>query len=388
MESTIARMSVTAAACIAALGLAGPSPAPAATPIGVQDDHLNLPHKDPQQRLELLEKSGARVTRHDVLWSRIAQTRPSRPANPGDPAYDFERLDEVVRGLAERRIATILVVYSTPVWAADPRAPRPDNQNPNAFAPDPSQFAAFMRALAVRYGGGYIPAGDDAPLPEVRHWEIWNEPNLGAFLTPQFRAGRPVALRHYARMLRKAYPVVRRANRDAVIIAGAAGPRSSTTRTGTGSMPWLRGLAASSAPFHAYSQHIYPSSPPRAGTRANRVGFPTWGTMPRMFDELDRHRHRRGMPVYITEAGYTTAPTPFRSVQFSPAQQARFLRDIARLPVMRNPRLKAVIWFNLQDNANWPSGLLGRDPHMAPKPSWSAFRPIARLRPLPHDLVP
>jgi hypothetical protein len=373
------------------MAIAGAAPAmgaPAA--FGVQDDRLNSPGELPTDRLRLLEQSRTKVTRHDVLWSHIAPERPRRPAHPGDPAYDFDRLDVIVRGLAERDIVPILVVYSTPAWAAARGGPPPATSNTDAHAPDPSQFAAFMRALARRYDGTYRPRGARERLPEVRHWELWNEPNLGAFLSPQFSDGEPAALRHYVTMVRRAYPVIRRTNPDAVVIAGVAGPRSSTTGTGTGSLPWARALARSTARFDAYSQHVYPSQPPRANTRANRLAFPTWHTLPRLFAELDAVPRRRAMPVYITEAGYTTAPTPFRSVQFTRTQQAVYLRQIANLPVVRSGRIPAVIWFNLQDNPTWPSGLVDNAGGFrgAKKPSWPAFRRIAAGRDLHPDLLP
>jgi hypothetical protein len=96
------------------------------------------------------------------------------------------------------------------------------------------------------------------------------------------------------------------------------------------------------------------------------------------------------MSVYITEAGYTTAKTPFRSVQFTRAQQALYVRQIANLPFVRSGRIPAVIWFNLQDNPNWPSGLVYNEGGFrgVKKPSWPAFRRIAAARALHPELMP
>lgn len=395
-------IALTGAALAIALA-AGASPAVSLAPLGVQDDRLNSRGEELVDRLDLLKASRAKVTRHDVLWANVAPTRPKDPTDPRDPAYRFERLDAVVRGLDERGIVPILVVYNTPTWAADQLGRRAGGSNPDARAPDPGHFAAFMRAVAARYNGNFVVRRGDDPLPEVRHWELWNEPNLGAFLSPQYVSGRPTGLRHYIRMVSRAYPAIRRVNRDAVIIAGVGGPRSSTTSTGTGALAWARGLAHSNARFDAYSQHVYPSQPPRATTRANLNAFPTWATLPRLFDTLDEVPRRRGMPVYVTEAGYTTARTPYRAVSFTPTEQARYLRQMANMPVARSPRLKAIIWFNLQDNPSWPSGLLTSREGVrigvtrstergvvaaSGKPSWNAFRRIAGARPLPADLQP
>ena len=377
-----AALPIAVLAAALSAGVLAPSGEAAPAPFGVQDDHLTSgPVDSVPARLRLVRLTGAKVTRVDALWSLLAPRRPARPADPRDPAYDFSRLDAVVRGLAERRIVPIVAVYSSPAWAAGGRrGPRDSEVNPNA--PSPSQFAAVMRALAVRYSGRFRPAGESRRLPQVRHWELWNEPNLSGFLRPQFRGGRPVGLTRYVAMVRRAYPAVKRANRRAVVIAGVAGPRSSTSRTGIGALRWARALARSSARFDAYSQHVYPAAPPLAGTRA----FPAWRTLPQLLGALDAVPRRRGTPVYITEAGYTTARTPYRNVRVSQRQQALFLRQIARLPILRSPRIKVVMWFNLQDNPNWPGGLRARGGRL--KPSHAAFRSVARARPLPRDLRP
>ena len=51
-----------------------------------------------------------------------------------------------------------------------------------------------MEALATRYSGSFRPPGASEPLPRARHFEIWNEPNLGAFLSPQVSGGRRVGV--------------------------------------------------------------------------------------------------------------------------------------------------------------------------------------------------
>ena len=67
----------------------------------------------------------------------------------------------------------------------------------------------------------------------------------------------------------------------------------------------------------------------------------------------------------------------------SPRAQRRYLQQIFRLPAVRSPRVAAVIWFNLQDNRNWPGGLIRAG--CARKPSYGAFRAVA-ARPIPAPL--
>jgi hypothetical protein len=374
-------LAILSGALVAGAGLLGsPAPAPAAV-LGVQDDRLTSgPVERVPARMALLRASGAKVTRIDVLWSLVAPRRPADPTDPEDPAYRWERTDATLRGIAALGVTPIVVAYSAPSWAAGGRGTPPGTEvNPNA--PSAADYGRFMRALATRYTGTHRPAGQAEPLPRVRHFEIWNEPNLAGFLAPQVSGGRRVAVTRYVQMLRRAYPAITRANPGAIVIAGAGGPRSSTDARGTGALAWARAIAASGAPFDAFSQHVYPAAAPLAPTRA----FPAWKTLPSLFAALDAVPRRRGTPVYLTEVGYTTAATPFRTVRVTAAQQARYLRQLVGLPAVRSGRVRAVIWFNLQDNPNWPGGLR-RETGRA-KPSHAVFRALARRSRRTADLL-
>lgn len=343
---------------------------PAGPVAAVQDDHLaTVPPGLVEERLDLIAGTGVTATRFDILWSELAPERPADPADPDDPAYDWRRADAVVRGLAARGITPIVTLYSTPAWATDDAAPAPGPVNP--AIPRPDEYAAVMTALARRYAGTHTPPGAQEPLPQVRRIELWNEPNLAGFLAPQVRDGRRVALDAYAAMVRAAYPAIKAAHPDAIVIIGAAGPRGATTRTGTGAMRWLTGLARRRVPLDAYSQHIYPSAAPDVPTMA----LPSWSSVGRFLEALDDFG-RPGIPLYITEAGYTTSPTPHRDTVVTEAQQADYLERIFTLPQLQNDRIATVVWFNLQDNPAWPAGLLRADG--TAKPSMRAFRGVVR----------
>jgi hypothetical protein len=339
--------------------------------VAVQDDHLALPDSDIEDRLELIEATGATVTRVDVMWADIAPRRPRHPADPADPAYRFERTDAIVRGLADRGITPIIAVYNPPAWASG--GPGPTPQRPvNPAPPDAAEYGAFMGALARRYSGRFRDARGER-LPRVRYWEIWNEPNLSLYLAPQLdEEGKPVSPRIYAGLVRAAYPRIKHGGgSDTVVIVGSGGPRGRTGEAAIGAFDWLDALRRLDPPLDAYSQHIYPAAPPTAETPAK----PSWSSVDELLDELDRWR--TGLDLYITEAGYTTSPTPYRRESVvSEEEQAEYLRDMFDLPQVHDPRVRVIVWFNLQDNANWPAGLLREDGSR--KPSFAAFREVAR----------
>jgi hypothetical protein len=331
--------------------------------VALQDDRLPVaPIETLPARLDLIEATGVTTTRVDLQWAAIAPSRPADPRDPDDPAYDWARTDLIMLGLAERGITPIVSQYNTPAWSTGGRS-QPGIVE-NTLAPDPGDYADFMFALATRYSGTTSSPGGDT-LPEVRRFEIWNEPNLAGFLTPQFQDGRAVSLDNYAAMVGAAYPAVKEANPDAIVIAGVGGPRSSTSATGVGAIEWVRGLAERGIPLDAYSQHIYPAAPPLEPTDV----VPSWSSLGRFLEELDAIRP--GLPLYITEAGYTTAPTPFRTSSVTEEQQADYLDQIFDLPQLRSDRIRTVVWFNFQDNVNWPAGLLREDESR--KPSYERF---------------
>ena len=331
--------------------------------VAVQDDHLPVdPIETIPARMDLIADTGVTTTRVDLHWFAIAPSRPEDPRDPSDPAYDWSRTDLIMQGLAERGITPIVSAYNTPAWASGGQVD--PGIVDNTLAPDPDDFADFMHALALRYSGAGVSPGGD-PLPEVRRFEIWNEPNLPGFLKPQFVDGAPAALDNYAAMVTAAYPAIKEANPDAIVIAGVGGPRSSTSETGFGAVDWVRGLVERGIPLDAYSQHIYPAAPPLEPTDV----VPSWSSIGRFLDELDAFRP--DLPLYITEAGYTTAVTPFRDTAVTEEEQAEYLEQIFDLPALRTDRIKAVVWFNLQDNVNWPAGLLRED--LTRKPSYEGF---------------
>jgi polysaccharide biosynthesis protein PslG len=182
--------------------------------------------------------------------------------------------------------------------------------------------------------------------------------------------------------VKAAYTNIKAANPNAIVIAGVGGPRSSGGGGNVSAKVWMNQLVADkTVKFDAYSQHIYPSQGPKFSSPSYDKAFPTWNSLELIYDTLDKKR--KGMKLYVTEAGYTTATTPFRNVKVSPSQQNTYLKQLYNLPLVKSPRMAAVVWFNLQDNKNWPGGLLKAN--KSKKPSYNSFVTFAR-RPIPGNL--
>jgi len=336
---------------------------------GLQDDQVTVAaERSIQPRLDLFRDSGARLGRIDVFWSDVAPTRPANAADHTDPAYNWRKYDIIFRGLRIRGITPLAALWSTPPWATRSGAPIPAGQHHNARAPqDPADYGNFVRAFVSRYAPGARDAAGKA-LPSVRIVEAWNEPNLNYGLIPDGTSRADA----YAGLAKAAYAATRSARPKVTLLIGAGGPASSTGSDQVGARLWVRQLAQRRVRGDGYSQHMYP----KAGPLTTAPVIPGWGpglgTLAKEIDGI-----QKGMPIWITEAGWTTAATPYRkNAHVSERTQAAYLRQLAQVPLVRNGRIRAIVWFNLQDNPNWPAGLLRSNG--SKKPSWAAFRAVAR----------
>lgn len=370
--------------CVATVALLAASPAMAGV-VALQDDQLPNFFGNPlEARLDALAETKTRVTRVDILWDQVAPTRPARPLDPADPAYRWDRYDAIVRGLAARQIVPILTYYRTPTWGSASRRPE--------AAPHPVDAGRFAGAIARRYSGTFRDA-EGRLLPKVRRIEIWNEPNIDQFWTPQCRRGPkfryvPVAARRYAALASVAAREIRAAQPDAIVIGGVAGPagglddgtakRPKLCLTGTESAAattMIRFLKAENVRLDAWSQHLYP-----IGSPTTAFNFPSWRSLPQLFTMLDKLQP--GLPVYVTETGYHTSYNRFHRYFVSEQQQADWLDETFAM-ANRYPRVAVTVWFNLQDNPHWTGGLLRDD--KSPKPARERYVTLAGNNPPPPE---
>jgi hypothetical protein len=169
--------------------------------------------------LDRTAKANSDVVRIDVVWRRVVgSARPANPRDPADPAYDFSRIDGGVRAAEQRGLEVLFTLYGAPDWAEGPN--RPDGLNPGVWRPDPGEYGAFASALARRYSGSFTPATGLQPLPHVRYFEAWNEPNLDFFLAPQWVGDRAEGPAIYRGLLNSFYDAVKEIDPGNVVVSG------------------------------------------------------------------------------------------------------------------------------------------------------------------------
>jgi len=357
-------VAVTAAVLAPAAAAAGPR-----MWVGFQDDPSFRWTSDRSETLDFAASADATVIRTTVYWYKVAPRRPQNAADPFDPAYRFEDLDEMIRGAQQRGIEVLLTVWGTPKWAGPA-----NNQLPRTLA----DYTKFTRALASRYSGGY------AGYPYVRFYSIWNEPNRGLFLFPQFDSkGHSVAPRNYAKLVRAGYAGIKAANRKALVAVGETasnGRDRKVTRKGLqdthspGKFAELLGKVRPRIKFDAWAHHPYPTSPSMKPTQKMRWPNVSLASLPKFEVSLDKWFAKRKTPLWITEYGHETKPDK-RGISFT--KQRQYLAQAFSI-ARKDQRVQMFVWFILTDRSTvkWESGLVTAGG--SEKPAFATFASLAR----------
>ena len=184
----------------------------------------------------------------------------------------------------------------------------------------------------------------------MRFFGIWNESNLGLFLTPQFNSkGEIVSPAAYAKLAAAGYAGIKAGNSKALVAIGETSsngrdkPKAGATdAVKPGTFAQLVAKANKNLKFDAWAQHPYPVPVNQKPTQ--KVQWPNVAltTLPQFETSLDKWFGRKNIPVWITEYGSETKPGEPNGVTES--QQATYVTqaiDIAK----KDKRVPMFIWF-------------------------------------------
>lgn len=192
---------------------------------GVNADLAAL--EDPARAADRMRESGLVYVRQPFRWAEM---------EPRRGEFDWGAADSAVEAADSAGLEIIALLDTTPGWA---RPPDTDEKTPPT---EISDFGAFARALAERYGDS------------VRYYQVWHEPNLGAnwgggFANPS----------EYAAMLREAAINVRAVDPDAVMVLAALAPTTESGPLNLNEPAFLAELYRLNAPgwFDAAAVQLY-----------------------------------------------------------------------------------------------------------------------------------
>ena len=346
------RLAVVVAA-LAALLVAVPAEA-RSVPRGWLGVHVDGPLTEPGNPFggewDLMAASGVETVRVAFDW-RAAQPDEGGPIS-------FDDTDAVVAAAAARRLPVLPVVHRTPAWAAI--------GGPNSAPSGTAAYAQFLTALVRRYGprGSLWSERPDLPRLPIRQWQIWNEPNLTLFWTPQ-----PFAKRYVARL-----KAARRAVR-------AQDPGAKIVLAGLPNISWvaLRQIyrAGGRGSFDAVALHPFTATPANI-MRLVRLAR----------QETRRFRDGR-VPIWITEFSWAAsrgkAKGPPGLVTGERGQATKLRKALRRLVRARKRyRIQKVIWYTWlsregsRNPFDWSGLRRLRGDRIASAPALAVFRRAAR----------
>lgn len=143
----------------------------------------------------LVKDAGFGWVRQQIRWADL---------EPVKGQIDYAEVDRMVDEALKHNLNVLMSVVSSPAWA---RADRRTNGPPD----DLDDFAEFVNGLASRY------------RDQVRAYEVWNEQNFSReWGGGQINAGQ------YVEMMKLAYPAIKAADSNAIVIIGGLTPTGFT----------------------------------------------------------------------------------------------------------------------------------------------------------------
>jgi len=288
----------------------------------------------------------------------------------------WARTDRAVAAAAARNIAILPVLSGTPAWA---------KQYPGQPASPPARFSdyvAYAAELVKRYGpnGNFWNENPYTPKRPLRHWQIWNEPEL---TDHWYREGKwlPKEAKRYGALLRGTARAIRAADPGAkVVLAGL-------TNFAWESIDALYRHAGIRGYFDVAAVHMFPGK---------------WRNVGVIVERFRRAMDRRGggrIPIWVTEMAWPAAKgraqvppwadTPYyrNFVTTEKGAAERLERAYALLGARRfrtKNRLQRVHWFTslspFSGNVIWDySGLMKLEgDSIKPVAAYGAFQRSAR----------
>jgi hypothetical protein len=362
---------------------------------------------NPGPTLDLLKRLGVDDVKVFMPWGSIApdagsRTRPrfdaSSPA--AYPAANWTSYDTIVRAAAMRGVGLDLALEApAPLWATGPGVP-PGTASSflGSWEPSAKGFGLFGAAVGTRYSGHYTPPGASTPLPAVRFWSIWNEPNYGQQLAPQAIDNSTVesSPATYRSLLDAAWSALQGTGHAGnTVLIGEIAPRGvtgagfpgdfsgmvplqfiralycvdSSLKPLQGEQAALRGCPTSAAAsqafprdnpglfqakgfaFHPYPQGQVPPNVPTApdGLGAEYADLPQLPALERTLDgALAAYGSSYRFPLYDTEFGYQTNP-PEKILRAISPTQAAYYENWAEYISWSDPRVASWDQYLLAD---------------------------------------
>jgi len=286
---------------------------------------------DPKD-LDLIRDGGFKFIRMDLGWGGIEREKGN---------YNFEKTgyDALTDGCTRRGIRILYILdYSNHLYESDQSVCTEEGRK---------AFAAFAEAAAKRYKGKGI------------FWEVWNEPNIKQFWTPQPSAD------DYCKLVEAAAPLVKQADPSGLVVAPA-----------TSGIPfdWLEACFKNGLLkwIDVLSVHPYRPLPPETVIK----------DYDRLRELVKRYAPQgKDIPIISGEWGYSNIN--WDKARLSEEQQARYLAREFLINLYQ--KIPVSIWYDWKNDGTNPNerehhfGTVMHD--LAPKSAYLAAKTLSSTLP-------
>ncbi len=325
-----------------------PSGSIKASPLSVGFECLDRRLFEPEKTYAHLGALGVKWARVQTGWSRCEREK---------GRFDFQWLDSIVDSVLKSGVQPWFNVgYGNKLYSPESPQESAVGWAPLYTAEARDAWVRFVGELTAHFRG------------RVKHWEIWNEPNITVFWKP--KAPNPA---EYTDLVKLTSPVIRRRIPDATIIGGAMS-------SDAGQFEWLTrcfelgmGQLVDRISFHRYRWS--PELNYESNVRALRA------LVKRYKSSLELWQGECGVP---SEKGGVGA---LAGMDWSEPRQARWL--LRRVLLDMKLELELSSYFHLTDLTNYTEGTvqkgksaffgLLRANSYEPKPSYYAYQNLCSL---------
>ncbi|WP_210493078.1 hypothetical protein [Patulibacter sp. SYSU D01012] len=351
--------------------------------------------------LQKWKDSGVQDVRLFAKWDTMAPdagaTKPPAGKDLADPAtYDFSGLDARINLVRKHGLnITLVVTGQAPVWGSQEPARRKA-----VWKPDPKKFGKFAEAVTKHVAA------------RVDRYIVWNEPNVGTWLQPQYECAgtkcTPYAPHLYRELARAGYAAIHANDDVARVGIGATSSKGNALAKGVATpmqpMVFLREMACVTSKYKAtrkgacktfkpvtgetlaYHPHSSTISP---GTKDKDPGNARMGDLSRLTTVIDKLTAKKRvkvkgakrLPLWLDEYAYETNPPDTAHKEFPSPKTAATWSQWAWSIAARNPRVELLTqyeWFDESTKVDegrvanrWQSGLYYIDG--SPKPLAQVF---------------
>lgn len=255
--------------------------------------HLDSDRWRRKKTLEMAARAGLGWIKQHFPWEDIESADKGQFVHPTHKHSTWDKYDEIVDLAEENGLNIIARVDRTPAWA------RPEASTPTEPPTDLDDFGDFIAAIVQRYRG------------RVRHFQIWNEPNLAV----EWGGKYPNAAR-YVRLLKTAFLAATGVDPDIDILGAPLAATLEISDRARNELVYLQQVydAGGADYFHIHSANAFGLAfPPETPADPEVLNFRRV-ELSRALMEQNGDGHK---PIWFNEYGWNASPNDFPANQLT-----------------------------------------------------------------------